>query len=52
MYGHFGGMIGGYLVSLALLPGIQLKSQKLFMIGWSCYAAFILITFLVFFLTS
>ena len=52
MYGHFGGMIGGYFSSLALLPGIQQKSQKFFMIGATCYEAYIFVTFLVFFLTG
>jgi membrane associated rhomboid family serine protease len=51
MYGHFGGMLGGYLMALALLPGIQQKSPKFYMIGVACYTAYILVTFLVFFLT-
>lgn len=52
MYGHFGGMIGGYLVGLAVLPGIQEKSPKFIPIGWSCFGAYLLITFLTFFLTD
>jgi hypothetical protein len=52
MYGHFGGMIGGYLVGLAVLPGIQEKSPKFIPIGWSCFGGYLLITFLTFFLTD
>jgi hypothetical protein len=50
MYGHFGGMIGGYLTALALLPGIQQKNPKFYMIGVAIYTAYILVTFCVFFL--
>lgn len=50
MYGHFGGMLGGYLMALALLPGIQQKNPKFYMIGVTIYTAYILVTFLVFFL--
>ncbi len=50
MYGHFGGMFGGYLMALALLPGIQQKNPKFYMAGVAIYIGYILVTFLVFFL--
>ena len=52
MYGHFGGMIGGYLVGLALLPGIKEKYKKFVTIGGAVFVTYLLVTFLVFFLTA
>lgn len=49
---HIGGMIGGLLVSLAILPGIQEKSSIVKWVGISGIVVMNLITFLVFFLTG
>jgi len=49
---HIGGLIGGILISLAILPGIQEKNRVLTMIGLGGIVGMNFITFLVFFLTD
>ncbi len=50
LYGHLGGMIGGYFVALAILPGIELKNQKFVVAGWAGIAVYMVVTLLCFFL--
>ena len=50
MAGHLGGLVGGYVCGLAIFPGIQPKSKKIAMGGAIGLAAYILVTFLVFYL--
>lgn len=49
---HIGGLIGGILISLAILPAMEEKSRILTMIGLGGIVGMNLITFLVFFLTN
>jgi membrane associated rhomboid family serine protease len=49
---HIGGLVGGLLFSLAVLPGIQPKSRIIQGIGIGGICIMNLVTFLMFFLTS
>ena len=49
---HVGGLIGGILISLAILPGIAQKSRLLTIIGICGIVGVNMITFLIFFLTD
>jgi membrane associated rhomboid family serine protease len=49
---HIGGMIGGLLISLAILPGLQEKSRVVMWVGALGIGVMNLITFLMFFLTN
>ena len=50
MYGHFGGMIGGFFAALALVPGIEQKDKKFYIAGCVGLGLYLLGTFLGFFL--
>jgi rhomboid protease GluP len=50
LYGHLGGMIGGYFMALAILPGMQNKKKIFMMAGAGGLAGYlVLITILFFF---
>ena len=49
---HVGGLVGGLLISLAILPGMEPKSNVLKIIGICGIAVMDLVIFLVFFLTD
>ena len=49
---HIGGLIGGLLMSLAVLPGIQDKNRIIAGVGLVGIVVMNLVTFLVFFLTD
>lgn len=49
IFGHLGGMVGGYFVSLAILPGIGQKSKKLIYFGAVGYVVFTVLAFVLFF---
>ncbi len=48
MYGHFGGMIGGYFIGLAILPGMEEKDTKFVVAGWAGFIIYMLATLLSF----
>lgn len=50
--GHLGGLTGGLLFSLAILPGLEEKNQYLTFFGAAGISIMNLTTFLVFFLTD
>lgn len=50
MYGHFGGMIGGYFAALSLVPGIEQKNNKFLIVGYAGLGLYFLGTLLGFFL--
>lgn len=47
---HFGGLIAGYLFTLAVLPAIEEKDKRITIVGIVLLLAYFLTTFLVFFL--
>lgn len=49
---HIGGMLGGLLISLAILPGMQEKNKIVQWVGIVGIVVMNLVTFVVFFLTN
>jgi membrane associated rhomboid family serine protease len=51
-YSHIGGMVGGYLIALFLIPGIEEKRKLFDRVGLVGYAVFLFGTLLTFFLVK
>lgn len=49
---HIGGLIGGLFISLAILPGLELKSKMMTYVGLGAFLVMNLITFLIFFISG
>ena len=50
MYGHLGGMIGGFMMALAVLPSISNNSNKIFkLIGALGAGTYLITTFVLFY---
>jgi rhomboid protease GluP len=52
IFAHIGGLVGGLLISLAILPGMENKNRVITWVGVGGVVVMNLITFCLFFLTE
>lgn len=52
IFAHVGGLVGGLLISMAILPGMELKSKTVTWIGVGGIVGLNLLTFCLFFFTD